>query len=223
MNERMIHVGAREVTMSDAKAWVASYFDPAANRVAQKPFAYPAYDLLDTGSDANTLNDGDLLAPTLLNAAPTIAGFFSLQRCREKLQSGLTGLDPTLSLSQAVSRGVARGLLGDLVSVLDDDALRLRGIRLTKLAKVLHRKRPLCVPLYDKFVKACYVGHGDRYPISSQSWTNHATYFGDIALAMCVDLDSQPERFEQLSRLAPTVSVLRVLDVLAWNAGRRAE
>ncbi len=46
-------------------------------------------------------------------------------------------------------------------AMLDYD--RPPGVRLTKLAKVLHRKRPRLLPLYDRYVRACYcLPDGDR-------------------------------------------------------------
>lgn len=216
-----VRIGAAEVTMSDAHQWLGSYFDETGNRTRKDPFAYPAYDRLDTGSGPDVLNDGDLLAPTLLNAAPKIVAFFSLQRTRERLQDALSVIDAGLSLSDAVAAGTTPTLLGNLVSVLDDPAAGMQGVRLTTLTKVLHRKRPAFVPLYDQFVKACYVGRTPEHPVAYRSQVRTDVYFVDVAAAISADLDAQPEAFAELAAQVPDVSSLRLLDVLAWRAGRR--
>ena len=215
----MIRVGGRQVEVGRAEGWVTSYFDGEANRGARKPFAYPAYDDLDTGSGPDQLNDGDLLAPTLLNAAPKIAAFFALQSVRSQLEDGLRQIPTTLTLQAAVADGSMVGLLGNLVSVIHGRALR--NVQLTTLSKVLHRKRPHFIPLYDKRVKACYLGDGPRYPIQPDGERTWATFAGLLGACMARDLTEQAEDWERLHALVPAgVSPLRVLDVVAWNLGR---
>jgi hypothetical protein len=89
MTREMIRIGALEVPDDQVASVFSTYVnvdvDPA------DPFAYPYYDGLVTGSGSDDLNDGDLLAPTLLNAAPSIAGFASLQRKRTELIERLRG------------------------------------------------------------------------------------------------------------------------------------
>lgn len=84
-----VRVGGRQVLMAKAEDWVRRYFDAVANTNSRQPYAYPAYDMLACGSSSSELNDGDLLAPTLLNAAPKIAAFYALQSAREQLEAGL--------------------------------------------------------------------------------------------------------------------------------------
>lgn len=215
---REIYVGARTVSQVDAERWIVEYFDEASNRTTNKPYAYPAYDALDTGSSPNELNDGDLLAPTLLNAAPTIAAFYSLQSARGRLQEALGQIDPELTLAEAVANSTVDRLLGNLVAVLDDR--RLYGVRLTTLLKVLHRKRPKFVPLYDRFVKMCYVGSTVSHPVTYRRSVPTATYALDVARAICNDIESQAVEFRRLSDIAPGIPPLRLIDVLAWKLGR---
>ncbi|WP_283514952.1 DUF6308 family protein [Streptomyces sp. H10-C2] len=146
----------------DAEAWIHVYFDEDANRTKAatkggKPFAYPAYDRLVTGSGPDELNDGDLLAPLLLNAPLTITAVYSLQAVCRTLERGLAAVPPDLTLEVAVTEGRHRPLLEDLIGVLDIPGA-VPGVQLTTLTKVLHRKRPLFVPLFDKRVKAHYYG-----------------------------------------------------------------
>jgi hypothetical protein len=170
------------------------------------------------------LNDGDLLAPALLNAAPTVRAFYSLQRVRPDLIKALAEIPIDLTLTDAVTAETMPALLGDLVAVLDGPE-RPAGVRLTTLLKVLHRKRPTFIPLYDQFVGNCYVGEGEQFPVhpvpagQTRSWREYAVA---VALAMGHDLTSQPEPFARLHELAPQVSTLRLLDVVAWKTGRSA-
>jgi hypothetical protein len=88
----------------------------------------------------------------------------------------------------------------------------------TILMKIMHRKRPLFLPLYDTRVYACYCGTGAQYPIKEsphRPWADFLRLLGD---AMARDLDEQPDTWKTLMECAPDdVSVLRVLDVVAWN------
>ena len=217
----LITIGALEVGEDEARQWLTDYFDADVNQTAPKPYAYPAYDTFDAGSKPDELNDGDLLAPGMLNAAPTIAAFYSLQRIREHLQQRLAAIGTTLTLADAVSDGSVDALLGGLVDILDAKP-RPYGVRLTTLLKVLHRKRPLFVPLYDQYVKACYLGVGDQFPVQRRRSIPTADYCVEIAKAINEDLISQNTAFTELAAALPAnIPPLRVIDVLAWKAGRR--
>ncbi|MGW1539064.1 DUF6308 family protein [Streptomyces sp. NPDC002309] len=207
-----------------AARWVRSYFDESANRAAAaakggKPFAYPSYDRMATGSGPDELNDGDLLAPLLLNAGPTIAAVYSLQAVRPVLEAGLAAIPENLTLQTAVSRGGHGPLLQALAGVLDAPG-KVPGIGLTKLTKVLHRKRPHFVPLFDQQVKACYHGTHTDYPMHPKRGRPEAVFYSTLAECMSQDLEEQPEQWEALASQAPDgVSLLRILDVVAWNLG----
>ena len=216
----LIRIGGRWCSTTEAEGWITEYFSPE-NRTSPKPYAHPAYDADASGSGPFELNDGDLLAPALLNAAPTMRAFYSLQRVRPRLVEGLRRIPAELTLQDAVATGVMPALLGDLAAVLDASP-RPPGVRLTTLFKVLHRKRPLLVPLYDQFVGACYLGDGDAFPVRrvrTRSWRDYAVA---VATAVSDDLSTQEAAFAELHRLAPQVTALRLLDVLAWKVGRRA-
>jgi len=187
---------------------------------ARKPYAYPAYDTFDAESGPDELNDGGLLAPGMLNAAPTIAAFYSLQRMRKHLQQRLAAIDTALTLAQAINDGSVDALLGGPVDVLDATP-RPYGVRLTTLLKVLHRKRPLLIPLYDRFVKACYVGTGDDFPIQRRRTIPTPDYCVDLVKAINRDITSQQPAFATLASTVPVgTPPLRVIDILACKLGR---
>lgn len=214
-----VHIGARRVPFSTAADWVHQYFDEAVNNVSVKPYAYPFYDHLGTGSGANELNDGDMLAPTLLNVPMSIAAFRSLQSVRSQLQAGLADIPPTLALEDAVAQRRHVDLLTGIFAVLDSD--NLRGVRLTMLSKVLHRKRPAFVPLYDSRVRACYVGSSADHPIAETVFKTQRWSEVVVRLAECItdDLTSQAPMWSALAA-GISVSKLRLFDVVAWRAGR---
>jgi hypothetical protein len=170
----VIRIGGRTASTADTQRWVGDYFSTE-NPRSSHPYAYPAYDHYNARSGPSHVNDGDLLAPALLNAAPTVRAFYSLQRVRRRLSELLAKIPETLTLEQAIANGDGRNLLGDLVAVLDED--QLAGVRLTTLLKVLHRKRPEFIPLYDQFVAACYVGEGPEFPVHRdrrRSWRDYS-------------------------------------------------
>ncbi|MFJ9889494.1 DUF6308 family protein [Streptomyces sp. NPDC091287] len=217
-------MGGRSINVETAARWVSSYFDEAANRAAAvakygRPFAYPAYDRMATGSGRDDLNDGDLISPLLLNAGPTITAFYSLQSVLPSLLSGLAAVPPHLTLQSAVCDGRHRKLIEGLIGALDAPE-RIPGVGLTTLTKILHRKRPLFIPLFDRRVKACYLGLGDRYPMHPVSGRTDTTFFSTLAECMVDDIVRQPNHWAALKAEAPEgTSLLRVVDVVAWNLG----
>lgn len=213
-----LRVGGRTTSLEEAQAWVSAYFDRDRNIASPRPYAYPAYDELDTGSSTDELNDGDLIAPTLLNAAPSVRAFYGLQDLRDELTAALAATPVDVTLHEAVADGTVDRRLESFVGVLD--TRRTWGIRLTTLTKVLHRKRPRLLPLHDRFVHACYVG-GTGYPVATARNRTWAAYYTAIARGIAVDLNDQSDAWTHLANLAPDgVTKLRILDVVAWNLGR---
>ena len=215
----LLNVGALKVPMAEATVWVREYFDADANLRSKAPYAYPAYDGLDTGSGPNELNDGDLLAPALLNVRPTISAFYRLQAARPHMQGALEFTGPDVTLADTVADGTLPERLIRFVGVLDTHDLP--GVKLTTLTKVLHRKRPRFMPLHDQFVDACYRGPTDAYPVRRVRKRTWVKYWSEVCTAITRDVEAQPTQWASLREGAPRrVSELRILDVVAWNAGR---
>ncbi|WP_435191337.1 DUF6308 family protein [Streptomyces sp. bgisy126] len=151
-------------------------------------YAFPVYDRMETGSGPNELNDGDLLAPVLLNVTPKLHAVLNLQAVRPALEAVLEAIPPGLTLRDAVASGMHTEPLRRIGGLLDGPA-PLRGVGGTILMKIMHRKRPLFLPLYDTQVYACYCGSGDQYPIKKspqRTWTQFFQLLGD---AVARDLD----------------------------------
>lgn len=227
MSGQEVRVGGRRIALTTASEWVSAYFDENANRAAaaakgRKPYAYPVYDRMDTGGGPNELNDGDLLAPLLLNAGPTIKAVFSLQAVRPGLEAALARIPQSLTLQDAVADGTYRQPLEILGGFLDRPG-GVPGVGGTTLMKIMHRKRPLFVPLYDTQVYACYCGTSVDYPLHHDPKRTWARFFTLLAEAMAEDLNSQPTQWEALTSAVPSdVTLLRILDVVAWNLGKPA-
>ncbi|MEU6405681.1 DUF6308 family protein [Streptomyces sp. NPDC046985] len=221
-----VRVGAFTVGMAEAEGWVRRYFDESRNREVAatggrtRPYAYPVYDRFAAGGAESELSDGDLLAPSLLNASLGIRAVYNLQTLRPRLEKGLAAIPPTLTLTDAAARGTLASLLTDLFGVLDgpDPAV---GLGLTTLSKILHRKRPLMIPLYDRRVKRCYCGDSGDHPVEPVSRSApDGPFYAAVAAGIARDLAEQPVQWRYLASVAPAdVSLLRVFDVVAWERG----
>jgi hypothetical protein len=180
-------------------------------------WAYPAYDAYEAERAAGPLTDADLLAPVLLNVSRMkIRTYEALQTKRHELDGHLARIPHDLDLLHADTDDLA--VLGDLFSVLDGTGVW--GAQLTVLTKVLHRKRPSFVPLYDEQVRSVYQDGPDAPvpPQPGRSWRDFGVVF---AAAVQRDLARELEFWEQISALAtaPPITTLRALDIVAWWAG----
>lgn len=210
----LIQIGGCEVVVDDAREWVGTYLNGATGQ-----YGYPSYDGYTTNDDAVRLCDGDLLAPALLNVQVRIMSFADLCDCRDEVETALAGLPRNVELAAATDEVLE--LVGRLYSVLDSDH-RPQSVLGTTLAKVLHRKRPELIPLYDENVRRVYQD-GDGAPVPlvvGRSWVEFMTL---LAAAMRDDLNRSVEVWDDFRRLAPRdgppVSRLRALDIVAWHRG----
>ncbi|AZI57220.1 hypothetical protein EH165_02650 [Nakamurella antarctica] len=212
-DKTLIHIGGvgigRELVLTAAREYLAAQGGR---------FGYPAYDAFEAGGGPGRISDGDFLAPALLNAPVNIKAFYSLESIRLQLEGWLKKVPVDARLVDAGSDGLA--LLGELFSVLDAKP-RLPHARGSVLAKVMHRKRPAFVPLYDRYVDFCYRG-SENAPISvdrGRTWQQFAPLLGQ---AMINDLQRERDFLAEVVALAqgPVITPLRALDILAWQAGR---
>lgn len=223
MNDE-IKVGGVVVPLNTAKDWVRDYTSTQEPGAA-KPYSYPSYDHYQGGGRANELSDGDLLAPVLLNVMGnrTIRTFTSLQAIRRSLESALVNVPVGESLESMDSES-ASPLLEALYALLDlpDRQAHYPGVRGTTLSKVLHRKRPAFIPLYDKWVDRCYVGSLESgRPVQPDKNRTPASFMSEVAVAIGDDLRNQREAFARLdsaTRIPGDLTHLRLLDIIAWTS-----
>jgi Family of unknown function (DUF6308) len=177
---------------------------------ARNGYAFPAYDRLVTNGSA-ALVDGDLLAPTLLGAHVDPGRFALLQEMLPRL-TGVADL-PDVALGDADDTEL--DAVAELFAVLDEPRYAGKGVRGTILSKVLHRKRPDLVPIYDSRIFEAYTAPGGI------SRTRHRTWVEFMALLcrqMRDDLRAEADAFDALEAVSGrAVSRLRMLDILVWR------
>ena len=176
-------------------------------------YAYPSYDTLVTNGTA-ALVDGDLLAPALIGAEVDRGRFNLLREMLPALQ-GVADL-PAVPLQSADDATLAR--VADLFAVLDEAPYAGKGVRGTIISKVLHRKRPDLVPLYDSRIFESYTAPGAIARSAHRSWREFMLL---LCRQMRADLQGDQSAFDGLQQVAASAGApltqLRILDVLVWR------
>lgn len=208
-----LRVGGVDIDRDRARAAAAQYLAAAGHR-----FGYPAYDAFDGGAGSYRIGDGDLLTPVLLNVPVSVKTFYALADLRPRLNDWLLRVPPDARLLDAGPPELE--LLGDLFGILDGERRRPH-IRGSVLAKVMHRKRPGFVPLYDRHVDHCYRG-ADGAPITRDTRRPWREFIQLLGAAMGQDLRREQEYLAGVVAMAtdPVITPLRALDIVAWQAGR---
>jgi len=185
----------------------------------RKSHGFDIYDAYRADSRYTPLDQPDLLVPVLLGAQTLTPNAYRWLTGRlDEINAVLERIGPTASLCDPEPD---LALLGELFSILDDDPSD--GVRITILSKILHRKRPRIIPLWDAHSLACYSGVQGRVP--HQRTLGRSAYAVQMARAMHEDLRATIPLWEELARLSaePELTELRALDIIAWTLGRRPE
>ena len=176
-------------------------------------FAFPSYDRLVTNGSA-ALVDGDLLAPNLIGAEVD-RGRFALLREMLPALAGVADL-PRVPIEEADDDAI--GAVADLFAVLDQAPYAGKGVRGTILSKVLHRKRPDLVPLYDSRIFESYTAPGAIPRAAHRSWRE---FMQLLCTQMRDDLRAEADAFDELVGVAGDAGALltrlRILDILVWR------
>lgn len=180
-------------------------------------WGYPAYERYEAPRALGPLTDADLLAPPLLNVQYYDLGVYeSLQAVRPQLQESLDRIRPSASVFDATDD--EREQVRLMFALLDRRGVP--GARGTILSKVLHRKRPHLIPLWDGNVENVYqYGATPRIPVvKRRSWGDFYTLFSDTVRA---DIEADRGFFQDVAALAfdPPISLIRAVDIVAWWAG----
>lgn len=221
---RPLTLGCLEVSAPGAMEILRVYTAPSGGRSAARArdfYSWPYYDRLKTGSHGDELNDGDLLASVLLNVNPKIHGFATLQALRPQLEAGLSEIPSDRDLAGASDSEIE--MVAQLFAPLGRTGLL--GVKGTVLAKVLHRKRPRLIPLYDTFVSDAY--NGTR--IASNPTRTWSEYMAALMTEMREDLREPADTWQairdecaQLPGVGSTqLTSLRMLDILVWSLGKK--
>lgn len=176
-------------------------------------YSYPAYDLLITNGEP-ALVDGDLLAPVLMGVHID-GGRFALLREMLPALEAVAEL-PEVSLEDADDDHVM--CVAGLFGVLDEPRYAGRGVRGTVVSKVLHRKRPDLVPLYDSRIFEAYTAPGVIPRSTDRSWQE---FMALLCTQMREDLQGEAAAFAELQQAAEQADAplthLRILDILVWR------
>ncbi len=176
-------------------------------------YSYPAYDRLITNGSPS-LVDGDLLAPTLMGVHVD-AGRFALLREMLPALEAVAEL-PEVSLEDAEDDHVM--CVAGLFGILDEPRYAGRGVRGTIVSKVLHRKRPDLVPIYDSRIFEAYTAQGVLPRTPERSWQE---FMHALCSQMRADLQGEREAFKELQAVAEDagspLTKLRILDILVWR------
>lgn len=180
--------------------------------------AYPAYDGYP-GSPGDSVERPDLLAVSLLNVSNNpIPVYYGLESLLEAINERLE--DPAISGDLATADDETLKAIVRLFGVLE--ATPTKYVRLTTLSKVLHRKRPNLLPLFDDNIGYCYSQCEDA-PVPFQDGRSHADYRHAWLKALQRDLATQLPYWEEIAAMAPgpTITPLRALDIIGWELGNR--
>lgn len=203
----VLHLCAGTLQVEHADQLLLDHLDP------RNGYSVIAYDRLVTNGGP-TLVDGDLLAPNLIGAEVDRGRFLLLRELMPRL-TGIVDL-PAVPLQDADDRVVDQ--VAALFAVLDDAPYAGRGVRGTILSKVLHRKRPDLVPLYDSRIFEAYTAPGAIERSAHRSWRESMTL---LLRQMRADLVAEQDAFTELTALSVSagapLSRLRILDILIWR------
>lgn len=202
-------VGGRKITLDKAMVFARSYLSGEGN------WAYPAYDAYP-GHPGTDVGRADLLAVALLNVHQRpVESYYGLESLLPLINGRLA--DPALSGPLADADQETIDAIARLFGVLDEK--RPTYVSLTKLSKVLHRKRPELIPLYDKNISRCYADEGLDPRDRSRSWHDYSRL---LLVAMKRDLADQIDHWLEIADLATQVKItpLRAMDIVGWHLGR---
>ncbi|MFJ4264659.1 DUF6308 family protein [Paenarthrobacter nicotinovorans] len=206
-------VGGASVDFDEAKTWAYDYL--ANDKILS---AYPAYDGYP-GSPTPSIGPQDLLAPALLNVSQNpVPAYYGLEALMGPLNDRLEALPVDADLATAASDTISH--LVNLFGVLDEQPTKY--VKLVTLSKVLHRKRPKLIPLFDAHIYWCYTLRPDA-PLPEQRGRSRAGYRTAWLTAVQKDLQSQLEQWKEIAAIAPgpQITPLRALDIIGWELGRR--
>lgn len=210
-----LRVGSLTIPSAECERVVRDYLSQDSPNV----WGYPHYDLFDTGSHPDRLTDGDLLAPNLLNAPVKLAAYAALQKRRDDIEAALAYVPKDVDLADATDAQIAT--LGPLFDCMQRPERKIPHVDATTFSKLVHRKRPQLVPLWDSHVKAVYQSD-PKAPLDDALWElPWARYIVEVANVMRDDLAQTPDTWRRLSE--GKVSMLRTLDIVAWSFAGTAE
>jgi hypothetical protein len=215
-----LRVGKFNVSRQNAVEIVRRYIAEPNPLDRRKAHAFDVYDAYRAQDRFAPLDQADLLAPVLLDVPNlSVSAYRWLTGQLAPLNRALDRIGTEASLSDP---DPDLGPLADLFSLLDDTSRD--GIRMTILSKILHRKRPRMIPLWDTHSLTCY-SRGEACPVPEQRGGTRQEYALDVTRAMHADLRAGKPLWEEVARLSTgrELTELRALDIVAWTLGKHPE
>lgn len=208
-----LKVGGANVELGEAKGWARTY-------LVERPrtSAYPAYDGYP-GSPSDSVEAQDLLAVALLNVSNNpIPVYYGLESLMAPINERLE--DPAITGDLATADDDTLEAIVRLFGVLE--ASPTKYVRLTTLSKVLHRKRPELLPLFDDNIGYCYSECAGA-PVPFEDGRSRADYRRAWLKEVRNDLATQLPYWEEIAAIAPgpKITPLRALDIIGWELGNR--
>lgn len=208
-----ITVGGFTVPINKATALVREYVNQYGK------WSYPAYDGYLRDSQTQDVQQQDLLAGALLNASQRpLPTYYGLLKLLPEINRRLA--DPRLTGTLENASGETLDAIAQLYGILDD--YPQHQVQLVKLSKLLHRKRPALLPLYDRNLWRCYSQFGSPVRVAPVKRRSDADRMRAWLPEVQADLLAAPNRWRNLAALAydPSITSLRALDILGWRLGR---
>jgi hypothetical protein len=178
----------------------------------------PAYDGYP-GSPSDSVEAQDLLAVALLNVSNNpIPVYYGLESLMAPMNERLE--DPAITGDLATADDDTLEAIVRLFGVLE--ASPTKYVRLTTLSKVLHRKRPELLPLFDDNIGYCY-SECEGAPVPFEDGRSRADYRRAWLKEVRKDLATQYPYWEEIAAIAPgpKITPLRALDIIGWELGNR--
>jgi hypothetical protein len=206
-----ITVGGLETSVEHAKELAWEYLNQYG------AWSYPAYDNYKGNGETHTLGPEDTLAVALLNAGQkAVTSQYTFLGLLDSINSLLGDQNLKGTLDEA-GPGTMKAI-AKLYGVLDGKCTP--EVKLIKLSKALHLKRPGLLPLYDDNIWRCYgkLGAPKMQNVRGRSNTDFM-----IAWLPKVkeDLQNGMQHWKKIAELAPdygpVVTPLRALDIVAWR------
>jgi len=190
--------------------------DPGSRLLAFCREEYAYYDAIPS-ADPNRVEPVDVLATVSVNSFLTNAT--AIRNVHRGLSSGC---DQILELIPEDADLLAEDIqLGDVRTLLHA-AVQARGVLVPVATKVLHRKRPMLIPILDNVVLAHYLGTTpSRLPAKTQDAHRAADAAIEVLARFRTDLRAVRPEIEALESFLAThgyrLSLVRILEILLWT------
>ncbi len=159
---------------------------------------------LGGGPAPNRITPADLIAVQMLSVVVDRDVAFDLLNgdLGNDLESHLVAIDPTITIANPGARALLDGPATAAWNLLEGQA----GVGWVTAGKLLARKRPLLIPVYDTVIRC--VAH----PSHNEAWQ----WFDEMFAADNSALMRQLEKLRAKAEVDERIPPLRVLDVVIW-------